>query len=469
MRRLLPLAGILLLGLMLRLACSVWVQGEARRQGGPSARYLFPDSRNFDAFARSLLHGEYRDECNRRAWRTPLYALFLAGQYALLGDSPLVSRWLNNLLDLANIGLAYLLARRLASHRAGLLAALAVALDPFHIYFSSLVLAETMSAAAIMAAMLCLAALLHTLGAERTWRWAFACGLLLAAAALAKPSLGLLVILVAIYLLIQCAPSVVWLGTGWLAPRPAIIAAAIAMLLAGFALGMAPWWFRNYRVFGEAVIFSTATGYALYESNSPAADGGPNHGKISFPTAWQELQADLQAGRAADPRTELRLDRMLQQEAWQWMRAHPRDFFALLPIKLARTWSPFLNYAGAQKWCYQTASACAFLPVIIFAIYTLWHERSRWQEIYFLLLPAIYLSIIHSIFMGSVRYRFPAMAPLIALAALAIDAIWQQRSKAQSFLRRQDSSLQRECGPYSNPRGKSIAHIDRGANGRRGV
>ena len=29
--------------------------------------------------------------------------------------------------------------------------------------------------------------------------------------------------------------------------------------------------------------------------------------------------------------------------------------------------------------------------------------------------------------------------------------------------------LQRECGLYSNPRGKSIAHIDRGASGYRGV
>ena len=44
-----------------------------------------------------------------------------------------------------------------------------------------------------------------------------------------------------------------------------------------------------------------------------------------------------------------------------------------------------------------------------------------------LLLPALYISALHTLFVGSVRYRLPAMPMLEMLAAFALVALFDRR------------------------------------------
>jgi len=81
------LTAILLVALLLRLAGGVVVARQIKARHGTS--FLFPDSHNFWAYATHLVdQGVYQDHQGRKAWRTPLYSIFLAGLYRTGVESP---------------------------------------------------------------------------------------------------------------------------------------------------------------------------------------------------------------------------------------------------------------------------------------------------------------------------------------------------------------------------------------------
>ena len=202
---------------------------------------------------------------------------------------------------------------------------------------------------------------------------------------------------------------------------------ALSVIALAFFLGMAPWWVRNHSVFGEFVPWSTMGGFTLYESFSEQADGGPNNDKIVFPKTWlfylrvlnHEAEAlrltKIDAGEA-----ERLADQELKDQASAWMRANPGRCAALVMRKLERTWTPLPNWLGAQAWHYKLASAGTYIPVIALMLYAVWAYRHRWRDVYLLLVPALYIACLHSIFMGSIRYRLPAMPCLMILAAAGL-------------------------------------------------
>jgi len=53
----------------------------------------------------------------------------------------------------------------------------------------------------------------------------------------------------------------------------------------------------------------------------------------------------------------------------------------------------------------------------------------------------------------------------IGITAFDYPELLSSRLTIRGAQQKAHSSLQRECGLYSNPRGQSIAHIDRGASG----
>ncbi len=445
------LAVVCLVALGLRLAAGCVVERQTQRRAGPEARYLFPDSYQFHAYAWNLLEtGTYVDNQHRRAWRTPAYSLLLAGLYAMAGDAPALARGLTNLLDVVNVLLVFLLARQVFGARAARLAAVLAAVYPFFVYFSNLVLADTLSVGAVLLVTLAFVRLgrvsspgspdtlsSQAAGPDRRGSlrfvafWAALAGLALAFAVLVRAAFGLLGVVFVGFLVVRLA-----VGRG--AVQPAQRGAcpgrvAVPVIVIAFCLGLAPWWVRNARVFGTFVPLSTMGGYTLYESDSPHADGGPNFGKIPFPEAWHQCMErlardDLSAREQAA--AELRADRILREAGLAWIRKHPGCFLALMPVKLFRTWNLWPNWRGARAWSYKAVSLGSYGPVLVLALWALWTFRARWREILWLVLPALYVSALHAVFMGSIRYRLPAMGCMIVLAAGGLDR-WIARRAAR--------------------------------------
>jgi hypothetical protein len=64
-----------------------------------------------------------------------------------------------------------------------------------------------------------------------------------------------------------------------------------------------------------------------------------------------------------------------------------------------------------------------YTPLIVLAPVGLWRFRHLGWPIWLCLLPAIYLTSLHVVFVSSIRYRGPAMLPLIVLGAAAISRV----------------------------------------------
>ncbi len=139
--------------------------------------------------------------------------------------------------------------------------------------------------------------------------------------------------------------------------------------------------------------------------------------------------------RAAEPvgddTFEYRLDRRMFREAVAWAQSHPRRVAQLVAIKFARMWNVWPNEAAFRGWPVRIAMLVSYLPLLVLGIVGVW-RYSAWGMPYLLAwLPAVYLTLLHVVFVSSVRYREPAMLALVVLAAGVLAAARRGSDKVE--------------------------------------
>ena len=117
---------------------------------------------------------------------------------------------------------------------------------------------------------------------------------------------------------------------------------------------------------------------------------------------------------------ESRLDQRFRREAVSWAKQHPGRVFQLAGIKFLRMWNVWPNAAAGSNRFSRTVLPLSYLPLIGLALWGLWRHRDGGWGIWICLLPAVYFTLLHVIFVSSLRYRQPAMLPLLVLAAAAL-------------------------------------------------
>ena len=80
-------------------------------------------------------------------------------------------------------------------------------------------------------------------------------------------------------------------------------------------------------------------------------------------------------------------------------------------------WSPVPNANEFQSRWLRLILAATYTPVIVLALVGVWRFALRDWPYLLCVLPALYFTCLHVIFVSSIRYRQPAMLPLIILAA----------------------------------------------------
>ena len=386
-----------------------------------------PDQREYLVLGRNLLHGQglkfYDPRFGEEVWafRTPGYPLLVAA----CGGSVRTVRMVQAFIDTSTVLAAYLLARRWLTRGSSLAAAAVVALNPFLIYFTALVLTETLFTAMLLWGMVlivrsgpgtegaarsnALPATPHSpppaLRPSGTWRstalWLLG-GLVLAASLLVRQSaIGLPVIL-------GVAAAVVNRGVGvpyhrrW--PLP-----VGATMLGLTLLVLLPWAWRNQRVVGEWVWTSTNGGITLYDGLNPDATGASDQ---SFVGSMPELRTIGEPGRS----------QYLSDQAKLFARRNKRRVLELAAIKAARTWSPIPLSQDYGGWKYRTVGLLYTLPLYLAVLVGLTRGGPRGGGLpraaqVYLLLPAIYFTAVHMLTVGSLRYRIPAEPPMAVIAA----------------------------------------------------
>ena len=127
---------------------------------------------------------------------------------------------------------------------------------------------------------------------------------------------------------------------------------------------------------------------------------------------------------------ERRFDRRLHDAAHRLGRGESRPRpVELAGVKFLRMWNVWPNEPRLKaSWLGRLAVLFTYTPLLIFAIIGAWRTAGRGWPYRLCWLPAVYLTLLHVVFVSSIRYREPAMLALLALAAGELSR-WRQRSK----------------------------------------
>jgi len=404
---------VLIAALALRLAAGyAW-----QERLGPERRFAFGDSDAYWTLAGQLARGEpYQyGSPDARVVRMPGYPFVLAGLFKLAGDDPpvLAGRALSAILGTLAVAGVYGLGRQLFDPTTGLFAAALATVYPGAIATSVFVLSEAPFCPLLLAQLMASVASWQAATRRRAAWLAALSGLLAGLATMMRPS----------WLLFVPFAAVVGIASSWCCGRFAggergkhVRLGAIALV--ALALTMTPWWLRNGQVTGHFVPTTLQVGASLYDGLNPQADGSS---EMSFVARFEraERKAEPAGGGQAEP-FEYRLDRRLRDAALDWAAAHPGRVLRLAAVKVLRLWNVWPNDPQFRFWFVRLAVLLTYAPALALAAWQTWQDRRRGWPLALVWLPAAYLTLLHTIFVSSIRYREPAMLCLLTLAAAAI-------------------------------------------------
>jgi len=121
--------------------------------------------------------------------------------------------------------------------------------------------------------------------------------------------------------------------------------------------------------------------------------------------------------------TEVEWDRHWTREAWRLAWEDPVRVARLAWVKLRRTWSLVPNEPASRTPAKMAISAAWMVGVLALAGTGAWRLR-KGRFILLLVLPAIYFTLLHMVYVGSVRYRVPAMPAIYVLSGCAVMSRW---------------------------------------------
>jgi 4-amino-4-deoxy-L-arabinose transferase-like glycosyltransferase len=426
------LAVILVVALALRLGAG-WVW-QARLDG----QFGFGDSASYWALARAVARGEPYQYGQARVFRTPGYPVLLAPVLLVAGGEPSVmwARAESALLGTLSVAAVWWLGRMLFDARAGLIAASIAAVYPGAIAMGVLVLSEAAFCPLMVLHLILWTAAWNAASAGRTAMLSGAAGLVAGAATLVRPSWLLFVPFAMIVGLVGGRHRRRHLGVG-------------AAMLAALVAAMIPWWVRNARVTGRFVPTTLQVGASLYDGLNREATGASNMTPVdqaaaqfteadrapsARPSEVQSPETRSPQSQGTDTRSmgtrgaqsqstfEYRLDRHLRAEALAWARSHPGRVARLAIVKLGRLWNFWPNEAAFSAWAIRLAMLATYVPVMVLAVIGAARAIHRGWPYVLCWLPAVYFTLLHVVFVSSIRYRQPAMLALMVLAAGAIVA-----------------------------------------------
>ena len=409
------LALVLLVAFAVRLGAVGWWQHRTAGQ------FVFGDSGGYWSLARAIATGKpYQNGPESRILRTPGYPILLAPIFLVDGREPSLfwGRALSAVfgtLAVAGVwGLARIVFGETAERRVPgsgfrvqgfgftsppMLAAWIAALYPGAIATSMLLLSE---------APFCPVMLLHLILWVAAWKASslgrasvlgFPAGLAAGAATLIRPS----------WLLFT--PFALAVGLAFGKPRSRHLAVGLSMI-AGLVVMMTPWVIRNARVSGHFVPTTLQVGASLYDGLNPTATGASDMRFVPAMTL-----AERNAPSDAVEMLEYRLDHRMRNEAIAWARQHPSRVVQLAAIKFVRIWNIWPNEATLSSRTTRLVIAVSYVPVMLLALVGAWRTVRRGWPYLLCCLPAVYFTLLHMIFVGSIRYRQPAMLALVVLAA----------------------------------------------------
>jgi len=180
-----------------------------------------------------------------------------------------------------------------------------------------------------------------------------------------------------------------------------------------------PWVIRNYLIFDDLVVNTASSGHILWEGNNPWNNTGGVSGSFEDPDAWLAV--------VPEGLSELEEDEWKKAEAIAFIKSHPMVFVKNAVRKLKRFWNFWPNSANHQGWIYKLIALGSFGPILLFAmIGTILLKQYR-KELLLMIGVAAYLSALHAVILGSIRYRLPLEPLMIVVASMTLGHLWKKQ------------------------------------------
>ena len=261
---------------------------------------------------------------------------------------------------------------------------------------------------------------------EVAWSWMLSSGVISGAACLARPSWSLWPAVLFSYLIVVMFQS--FPGTlskhrsGW---RWRWIFSCV-LFCVGICMVMSPWWVRNYLETGKFVPTTLQVGASLYDGWHPGASGSSDEG-MNFVNAFiveqnTEDDREILAGNQLDSTLEWRLDQRLKNAAIAWAFENSSDAIRLGLVKFLKTWSPLPVARELGSDTVRWLEAIGYSAIMGFAVIGMWQCRSQIGTWLFAM-PCVYFALLHVFFIGSVRYRQPAVLAICVLGGVGCATI----------------------------------------------
>ena len=414
---------IILFALLIRLSVGWYWQAQVLRSG---ETFRFGDSHSYWIIAGNVAQGKHYQfgSENSKIFRAPLYPLLLAPWTAtprnwgpwddvnLDVPSPNGVWWarcMGCLFGTATVACIMSMTRLIASSRTALIAGLLASIYPGAVAMSIFILSEAIATPLfVLSCTLFLAGLRG--GNHRNLAY-LAAGVAFGLTCLARPSWSLWPIVLIPFAIVakkqdsgidlcRCLGRILLFCTG-----------AIAV--------MTPWWVRNYTITSKFVPTTLQVGASLYDGWHPGASGSSDENMdfvLPF-IAAQQVEDEMLAkqGKVLESTLEWRVDQRMRRAAMDWARKNPSDAIRLSLVKLEKMWMP-MPVAKEVQPLVRWSEGLGYTALMASALLGAWYLR-REPGAWLAWMPCLYLAFLHSIFIGSVRYRHPGVLMLCPLAA----------------------------------------------------
>lgn len=339
-----------------------------------------------------------------------LYTLFLTVVYRLFGTHPLIAR----LIQAALVGflqplLAFLLGRRLAGERVGIVAALLTGFYAYFIYYAGALMTEPFYMTGILAALYMTLRLGEGQGGRQRTMLVIGLGL----------TSGVVILLRQLFLFFVPLLVLWWWWMSYRESRQVPIRHTI-IVCAVIVVMIVPFTIYNYARFDQFVLLNTNAGYAFFWANHPIY--GTQFEPILPPEmgSYEELiPPELRH------LNEAALDRALLERGLGYVREDPGRY---LLLSLSRIPSYFMFWPSAESGLISNVARLASFGLlwpfmVVGAGQALWRARRGVMPggaVILLLLFASSYTAMHLLSWALIRYRLPVDAVMLVLAAAAI-------------------------------------------------
>jgi 4-amino-4-deoxy-L-arabinose transferase-like glycosyltransferase len=340
--------------------------------------HLFGDDADYQRLAVSLATGhgwgtsQLAPAGGPTAFRPPLFPLFLAGVYKTVGVHLLAARLAEAAVGALGVAGLAVLTAMLFGRRTGLVVGAVACVLPPLVMASTSLMSESL---AIPLEVSCFVAIFMYRRTNRI-RWALLSGVSFGLLVLTRPEAVVLGLPLSLLALPRPA-------SGW--RRPCVersrVLKALAVLVLGTIVVLAPWELRDRAVMGTWLPLTTQSGFVLagtYNHTSATVDAG----------AWRPANfdpADAALIRRHPLADEVELDRRLSSSAFAYLRAHPAYVATVFYENTRR----LLDLSSLSATNYGTYSAYGFgglwgdaeelstILVLVLGAIGLWSRRAR--------------------------------------------------------------------------------------------